>query len=158
MSQNASDFLRDGTLALSKAGLAEGTNANTFQINAPNGAGVDYAIKGRTYHKADTDNLAFSDGHTALAASQQCVFGVQLDTSGNVTTKQSNIVDTADLEAGNDQLHWPVADDNKVIVGYIRVETSDSGAFTPGSTDLGDAQVTDTYYDVMLPPAAPLAS
>ncbi len=127
----------------SKAGLAEGTNANTFKIAAPNGAGVDYSIKGVLYHKADTDNLDFSTGHTALAASQQCVFGVFLDSSGNVTTRQGPI-----KTVGEDDkvLAWPVGTDDLCLIGGIVVETG-ATTFTAGSTDLGAASVTDTYID-----------
>lgn len=136
----------------SKAGLAEGTNANTFKIAAPNGAGVDFSINGVMYHKADADNLAFSSGHTALAASQQCVFGVYLDTGGNVTTAQGPIKSVgSDLAV----LPWSGPQNGKCLIGGIVVETSSSGAFTAGSTDLGDAQVTDTYVDCDgIPPQA----
>ena len=51
---------RSGTLCLSKAGLAEGTNAATIKTAAPNGAGIDYAIEGILYHKADGDNVAMT--------------------------------------------------------------------------------------------------
>lgn len=122
-----------------KAILAEGTNANTFKTTAT----TIFSIKGVMYSKAATDNLAFSSGHTALAASQQCVFGVCLDSSGNVTTVQGPIKDV-----GNDDavLAWPVAGDAKALIGGIIVETG-ATTFTPGSTDLGAANVTDTYVD-----------
>lgn len=158
MSQNAADFLRGGTMCLSKAGLAEGTNANTFQISAPNGAGVDYAIDGVLYHKADADNLGFSAGHAAQKDDTVCLYLVQLDSSGNVSTKQGEIVDLADLVAGNKVLHWPVADDGKCPIGAIKVKNESGSDWTAGSTDLGAANVTDTYYDFVMLPTEPLTS
>ena len=56
----------DPNYSLGAAGLAEGTNANTFKTTNP----VAYCIGGRSYYKAATDNLAFTSGHTALAAKQ----------------------------------------------------------------------------------------
>lgn len=156
--QNASDFLRDGTMCLSSAGLAEGTNANTFKIAAPNGAGVDYAIEGLVYHKADTDNIDFTAGHTAQGDDTVCLYLVQLDADGNVTTKQGEIVDLADLDAGNEVLHWPVPDENKCPIGAIKVKNETGSDWTAGSDDLGEANITDTYYNILMLPSAPLTS
>jgi hypothetical protein len=125
----------------SKAKLAEGTNANTFKTTTNI---VFYTIKGVMYEKAAADNIAFSSGHTALAANQQCVFGVLLDSSANVTTVQGPIKDVGD---DTKVLAWPESnDDDKVLIGGIIVETG-ATTFTPGSTDLGAANVTDTYVD-----------
>ena len=64
MSINLSDNNRGGTFCLSKAGLAIGSTASQIAIAAPNGAGVDYCIKGVLYHKADAATAAI----TAAAA------------------------------------------------------------------------------------------
>lgn len=130
-------------LALSSAGLAEGTNANTFQIANT----VTYLSDGVFKSKSATDNLAFSSGHTALPASSLCLFGVWLDASGNVTTNQGPIV-TSDLT----RAPVPKIEPEKTLIGLIKVETSSSGAFTPGSTDLGAAGVTDTYFNCSVMP------
>ena len=50
---NLSELIKGGTLCLSKAGLVKGSTS-TISIAAPNGAGVDFAIGGLLYHKADT--------------------------------------------------------------------------------------------------------
>lgn len=136
------------------AALAEGTNANTFKT----AAAVAYAIDSICYLKAATDNLAFSAGHTALAAGQSCLFGVVLDASGNVTTVQGNIVTTADLAAKVAVLNWPRPPANKAVVGYIRVQCDNAATFTPGSTDLGAPDVVDTYYNTWGVPAQPLTA
>lgn len=120
--------------------LAEGTNANTFKTTNT----TIFSIKGRNYTKAATDNLAFSSGHTALAASQKCAFGVMLDSSGNVTTVQGPI---KTVGSSDKVLPMPFSnDDDKCLIGHIIVETG-ATTFTPGSTDLGAANVTDTYVD-----------
>lgn len=135
--------------SLGAAGLAEGTNANTFQIaNA-----VPFVIKGRSYLKAATDNIAFSAGHTALAASQTCIFAVCINAAGTVSTVQSEIVANADLGVTK-AIQCPDIPDNLACLGHIQVSTNASGAFTPASTDLGAANVFDAYvnYALGIPP------
>ena len=56
----SSEMVRGGTLCLTKAGLAEGTNANTLKTAAPNGAGTDYCIDGIIYTFTDRDNLVMT--------------------------------------------------------------------------------------------------
>ena len=43
---NLSELVRGGTVCVTKAGLAEGTNTATLKMAAPNGLGVEYAIGG----------------------------------------------------------------------------------------------------------------
>jgi hypothetical protein len=61
-----------------------------------------------------------------------------------VTTVQGPIktVTTTDDKV----LPWPTAAKNKVLIGGIIVETG-ATTFTPNTTDLGAANVTDTYVD-----------
>ncbi len=138
MSYNA-EQLNSGFLSLTAAGLAEGTNANTFKTTNT----LTFTSNGVFKSKSATDNLAFSSG-TALAASQACLFGVWIDASGNVTTSQGPIV------AAGDPCPVPGAPAaNRTLVGLIKVTTSSSGTFTPGSTDLSASGVTGAYYDCM---------
>ena len=134
-----------GTRALSRAGLAEGTNANTFQIAAPNGAGVDFCIDGIVYHKADADNIAFAaaSGHTPQvhADGQTRVYLIQINAAGTVTYKQ-----------GSSAGECPLPDASNCALGAIKV-VSAGAAFTPGSTDLGAGTVTDTYFNFSVMPA-----
>lgn len=131
----------------SKAGLAEGTNATTIKTAAPNGAGIDYAINGIAYHKADTDNIAFT-ATAVQAVSTTCVYLVQIDSSGNVSMKKGNEVATASLGI-NDSAQVPFPDVDKCPIGYIVVATDASTTFTGGTTDLGASGITDTYVDLM---------
>jgi hypothetical protein len=130
--------------SLGCAGLAEGTNANTFKTSNI----VHYVINGRCYVKAATDNLAFSAGHTAQIAKQICAYFVLIDTAGTVTTQQSTIKSNSQAQgylAG--AWEWPhVA--NKAVLGAIVVDAQNAATFTAAATDLGAADVVDTYHNV----------
>lgn len=126
-----------GYASLTAAGLAEGTNAATFKTTAT----LTYISNGVFKSKNATDNLTFSAGHTALGQYQACLFGVWVDGSGNVTTTQGPIV------AAGDPCPVPAAGAaGTTLVGLIKVTTA-ATTFTPGTTDLGAANVTDVYYD-----------
>lgn len=126
-------------LCLAAAGVAEGTNANTFKTSNP----ISYTIDGRGYYKAATDNLAFSAG-TAVAASRVCAFFVLIDAAGTVTTEQSATVTPSPTGDVARALEIPNPTD-KVVVGAVIVRTGASATFTPGSTDLSAAGITATY-------------
>jgi len=128
-----------GFLSLTAAGLAEGTNANTFKTANT----LTFTNNGVFKSKSATDNLAFSTG-TALAASQACLFAVWISSGGTVTTTQGPIV------AAGDPCPVPTAAaSNLTLVGLIKVTTSSAVTFTPGSTDLSATGITGAYYDCM---------
>lgn len=146
------------TGAVSSAGLAEGTSAATIRTAAPNGAGTDFAILGLGYHKADTDNIAVT-AHAQQAVSTKCLYLVQIDSAGTVSTKKGDEVLTTDLTAGTKVLQWPKPDADKCPLGAYKVETDGSTTFTNGTTDLGAAGITDTYYNFICgTPSDPLTS
>ena len=127
--------------ATTVAGVAEGTNANTFRlVNVTN-----FSIAGLGYTKGATDNLPFTAGHTALGNSQRCAFFVCLDTAGNVTTIQGNIVTPSPSGEVRNAAEIPNPTD-RVVIGAIVVTTGSAATFTPNSTDLSAAGVTGTYY------------
>jgi hypothetical protein len=142
--------------ATTAAGLAEGTNANTFQI-----ANIThYVIDGRAFRKAVTDNIAFAVAtgttHVALAANQVCVFWILINAAGTVTALQSEIK-TASTGVGYEPGAFPVPERELVaVLGGILVQTG-ATTFTAGSTDLGAANVTDTYVDMALDYGRPIA-
>lgn len=148
--------LTDLTACLSKAGLAEGTNAACIKTAAPNGAGTDYAIGGYAYHKADTDNIAM----TALAvqaALTTCLYGIFIDTAGALSIVKGVAVATADLVAPSSvtlKLPEPTAD-GLCLLGYMKIATATATTFTSGTTDLSAAGITATFYDVIGKPARP---
>lgn len=153
-----------GNVALDDAGLAEGTNANTFKTaNA-----MDFTIKGRFYSKAATDNIAFATAgkaFTAQADLSTAYYVFLIDSAGAITVLQGlDSTQSPPKQDGNDVPgEIPHLPDNlsatRAVFGILKVVTS-GGTFTPGTTDLGAAAVTDTFYDVAgIPPggAADLA-
>ena len=133
------------TACFSSAGLAEGTNSATIKIAAPNGLGIDFAIDGYAYHKADTDNISVT-AHDAQADLTTCLYLVQITSGNTVSTKKGTEVLSADLSGGTAVLHWPEPDDGNCPIGGYKVATS-GATFTNGTTDLGAGTVTDTYYN-----------
>lgn len=133
---------------LAKAGLAEGANSGTIKIVAPNGAGVDYGIDGVAYHKADTDNIAVT-AHTTQGLLTTCLYLVQLDSSGTLSTKKGKDVLTANLPH-NDSLQWPLPDADKCPIGGYKVKTASSATFTNGTTDFSASNITVNYVDFVM--------
>ncbi len=133
---------------LAKAGLAEGTNSATIKIVAPNGAGVDYGIDGVAYHKADTDNIAVT-AHAQQAALTTCLYLVQLNSSGTLSTKKGKEVLTASLPH-LDSLQWPLPDTDKCPIGGYKVKCANAATFTNGTTDFSASDVTVNYVDFVM--------
>lgn len=74
-----------GCMCYSKALLAEGTNANTYQATNA----IVYSVDGIMYAKTATNNIAFSTTNLAVhGPSQRRAYLVQIDAEGNYTTKQ----------------------------------------------------------------------
>jgi hypothetical protein len=145
-----------GSFCLAKAGLVEGTNANTIEIAAPNGAGVDFCIDGILYHKADTDNIAM----TALALQADdttCLYLVQIDADGAVSIKKGTEELTSDLADDKVNLEWPRPDAARCPLGGFKI-VLDGGTFTSGTDDLAASGITDTFYDFFAPPPQGLTS
>jgi len=133
-----------GFESLSAAGLAEGTNANTFKTSNT----LVYTNDGVFKSKAATNNVAFSSAHTQVPASSTCLFGVWIDSAGNFSTSQGAIVPSGD------QKPFPNAPaSNVTLVGLIQVTTNGSTTFTANTTDLGAGGVTDAFFDCTRMPA-----
>lgn len=137
--------INSGSVSLTSAGLATGTNAGTFKT----GSSLTYTVNGIFKTKSATDNLAFTAGHAKLDKSKACLFGVFVDADGSVATTQGPIVDAGDpcpvpgFPAGGGAL-----------VGLIKVTTNSSTEFTPGTTALGASGVTTTYINCMTMPGS----
>ena len=149
---NLTEQVKGGTFCLSKAGLAEGTNANTIKTAAPNGAGTDFAIKGVLYHKADTDNIAMT-ALTIQPALYTCLYLVQIDNAGTVSMVKGTQILTANV--GLVPLNYPELTADCCPVGIIRIITASGYTFTSGTTDLSATGITATYEDVFAIPDAP---
>lgn len=145
----SSDFVRGGTICLTKAGLAFGSgDASALDLAAPNGAGIDFAINGYMYHLLDA-----ADHAVTAAASQAdvtaCLYLVTLTTGGVLATVKGVEVLTADLESGFEVLTWPTPAENTCPIGAVHIET-DGTTFVAGTDDWNQSNQDDTYYDIAL--------
>lgn len=128
--------LANKTVCFSTPGLAEGTNANTFQI----GTAFTYAINGTRYTKAITDNLAFTAA-AVQATDTNCIYLICIDTAGTLSTVKGTAV------AAASQAAIPAPTAGTCPIGFVHIATASSATFTAGSTDLGAANVTDTFVN-----------
>jgi hypothetical protein len=141
---------RGVTACFSKAGLALGDGAKTGPaIVAPNGAGIDFAIDGNAYHKADAATVLPLTATTVQPVLTKCLYVMQVDAGGTVTSVQGVPVLTADLTAGKAALHFPEPTLGKCPFGAVKVETQSTATFTPGTTALDAANIVETYYDFL---------
>lgn len=136
-------------VCLNSPGLAEGTNANTYQ----NARAFDAVISGRNIRKAAADNVAFAafTGTTlaAQAAGTIAAYFFMMDAAGTVTVIQAPIrvrPGLAAYEAG--VWEWPDRD-GFVCIGALTVRTNGTATFTAGSTDLGATDVVDVFIDAV---------
>jgi hypothetical protein len=136
--------INSGFVSLTSGAIAAGTTAGTFKTTAT----ITFTNNGIFKSKSATNNLTFSSGHTALGNSQACLFGLWLDASGNVTTSQGPIV------AAGDPCPVPGAPAaNRTPFGLIKVSTSSSETFTPGTSTLGTGN-TAAYTDISAMPGS----
>jgi len=157
MTMNLNELARGGTMCLAKAGLAIGSTEKELAIAAPNGAGVDFAIKGIIYHLADDGSEAVTAG-TAQSALTTCIYLVCLNSSGTLSTVQGTEQLNASLTAGTVVLAWPTPTADTCCIGAVKVKCENDATFTAGTTDFDETDVTATYYDLLCVPVAPLTS
>lgn len=149
---------RGGTMCLSKAGLAIASSDKAkLYMNAPNGAGVDFAINGTLYHKTTANELAVTAA-VIQPALYTCLYLVMLSTSGTVTTLKGTQVLTAGLSAEDEVLKLPQATADTCPIGYFKVVTAGTATYTAATTGLNDSDVTTTYVDLMTIPPSPVTS
>lgn len=152
---NLSELVRGGTFCLSKAGLAIGGTTSKARSNAPNGAGIDFAVGGKLYHIADADdNITFTA--KTVTALYSCIFVICALVGGTFATVAGDLVLTADVAAGK-PLPFPEPTAGTCPVGYIRIDAGAS-VFTAGTTALTGGTVTVTYVDCFAIPDAPIVA
>lgn len=139
--------INSGFVSLTSAGLAEGTNANTYKTAST----LTYTINGVFKSKSGTDNIAMTSTAGTVPPSSAALYAVWIDTDGTFSNTRGPVV------ASGDPCPVPTQTTaNVALVGLIKVVTDASTTFTPGSTDLGNAGVTDTYYNCSVMPGAAL--
>lgn len=148
MSYNLEE-LNGGYVSLTSAGLGESAGTAAKMKTT---ATLTYTINGVFKSLSAADDLAFSAGHTTIPASSACLFAVWADGSADsaaaVSTTQGPIV------ASGDPCPVPPLASGKALIGLVKVATDGSHTFVPGTTDLGAAGITDTYYNCMVMPGA----
>jgi len=151
------DNVRGGTICLSQAGLKIGnSDSAAVDIAAPNGAGVDFAIDGVLYHKADAADISITAG--TIATLSTAVALVLLNSSGTLSTVMGTAATIADLAAGDAVLRFPTPTENTCPIGYLHIVNASATTWTAGTDDLDASDVTTTYIDIMAVPVAPLTS
>jgi hypothetical protein len=156
---NLNDNPRGGTMCLTKAGLAIGDGAKTGPcIASPVGAGVDFAIDGYVYHKADSTTVLPLTAATVQPVSTTCLYLICVAANLAVTSVQGTPVSTSALSAGDVALKFPEPTANTCPIGAVKIVTDSTHTFTPGTTALDAAGITETYYDLCLCPTTPITA
>jgi len=130
---NATTALNNGTL--SDMGV---TYASESLVITTGGA---YKINGTIYTSTASNTLEFSSGHTALGNSEKCLFTINLDTSGDVVTLQSNIV------AASADDPSPEYSASYAPIATLEVSTNSGATFTPNTTEMNASGVTSVFTD-----------
>jgi hypothetical protein len=161
--ENFNNGTKGGNFCMSKAALAIGDGSKLgVAIASTVGTGMDYCIDGILYNKADaaTDLPLSADDAQGLLT--KCLYLICIDSAGAVTSVQGTPVLTADLTAGNEVLKWPELPADKAPIGAVKIQTTGTQNFTPGTTALdagsGANDITATYYDLFSVPVEPLTS
>jgi hypothetical protein len=153
-----------GSIALASGALANGTNPGTIQTTAV----IPYTIDGQFLSKAITNNIAiaftgpsvFSDSgngsFTGKTGGSVRLYGLFLDSSGNVSVAPGRITNVADLAAGLDSLQFPAPQRGKACFGVLRIAVTAGTTFIPGTTALNAAGVTASYLNLSGVPGEPL--
>lgn len=126
---------KDENRCLDKAGLAEGTNAATLKVGA-----FDFCIEGIIYGKDATDNIAMT-AQPVQAVSTYCLYLVSIDAAGTIYVLKG-------FEQATDIAVLPPLHPSRASVGYFKIVTDGVTTFTSGTTDLGAAGITETYFDL----------
>jgi hypothetical protein len=134
------------TGVMSKAGLGIGSTPAELSTANPSGTGLEYAIDGLAYYKVDDATVAMS-AMSVQAVSTTCLYLVELNAAGTLSTKKGVEVLTANLGVIGGSLQWPLPSEDKCPIGGFKVALNSSTTYTGATTNLDAAGVTDTYYD-----------
>lgn len=157
-----------GSFALASGALANGTNAGTIKTTVA----IPFTVDGRFYSKAITDNIAlvadsslvsvYSNGFntsgavTGQVGGSTVLYGLYLDTGGNVRFLPGKVANTARLAEGTESLQFPPTIKGKACFGVLRIAVTANTTFTPGTTALDASGVTATYLNLMAIPGEAL--
>ena len=112
---------------------------------------ITYSIDGQLYTLAPTDPIAFTT-LTVQPVSTTCFYAVVVDAAGTPSIINGTPVLTSSITAGTDKALFPEVPSTQCIIGGIKVETDSTHTFTPATTELSAAGITDTYYNLSCVP------
>lgn len=124
---------------------APGLAIGSTDVKAVEHDTFDYSIADNSYNKL-TSEVSFS-GLDTVPQSKYGAFSLTIDTDGTITINQAGANSTGYDTQALAIAALSVADASEAYMGYVTVISTDAGGFVPGTTDLDDAAVTDTYTD-----------
>ena len=147
---------RGNTMCLSKAGLAIGDGSKLgVAIVSTVGSGVDYVIDGVIRNLADAATDKPLTAAAQQAAASKCLYLIQVNAAGTVSSVKGTAELTTDLNAGVEVLHWPQPAADNCPIGAVLMITTTT-AFTAGTTALDGTGCTAAYYNLSTVPSGPM--
>lgn len=154
--------IRNLTICTEKAGLTAGTTTTYTTANATGGSiGGKFAtaLAAQT-NTATPTTQGDSSAFTAVAASQVSVFVFCLVAAGTIAVFQGSV---EDLDAGDSvdlRPEFPNIDlETYMPFGYVVIVNSSAGSdWTFGASNWTATGITDTFTDVTVLPARPVAA
>jgi hypothetical protein len=143
-----------GNRCFTKAICAIGSTATKIKTTTNT---VQYCIDGQLYEKSATDDLFVFSDVSVQPVSTTCFYALCLNAAGDASVVNGEPVSTAAITAGTSKALFPEVPETVCVVGGVKVETDSTHTFTPGSTALSAAGITDTYYNFSCIPTAGLA-
>ena len=147
---------RGGNFVLTKTQIAvPGTGCVTTDLVINNK--VDYVIDGVFNQLAPSNNVAFSTGHTALAANQECFFALWVSANNAISTTQGKIVNVTDLSTSGGKTVVPFPDviAGGALIGLVKIKTQGAATFTPNTTALNATNVVNNILNCTAMPTVP---
>jgi len=126
------DYITSPTLAI-----------GTSDVKAVANSAFKYKISGWIYSKAAAET-SFS-GLSTVPQNKYGAFLVEIDSDGTITISEADDNATGYNTAALAVNGLPARTSGSAIVGFVTVISTDSGGFVPGTTNLNDSAVTDTY-------------
>ena len=133
-----------GNRCFTKAICAIGTTASTVKTTTNT---VQYSIDGQIYEKAAANDLFVFTDTTVQPVATTAFYALCLDSAGTATVVNGTPVLTSKITAGTEKAYFPEVPGNVCIIGGVKVVTDATHTFTPGTTLLSAAGITDEYFN-----------
>ena len=120
--------------------LAIGSTASRVANSA-----FKYKIDGWSYSKAAVAAGTAFSGLDTVPQNKYGAFCLKIDEDGTITIYEADDNATGYNSEALAIADLPDADSDTAYMGFVTVISTDAGGFIPGTTELSDAAVTDTY-------------